>query len=118
MSSLDPPSPPSVSDELRLDFPAEHVLLLTLNRPWAHNAMTPTMAHDLRRVLNWFEGEPRLWWVRCLPWRNFTRPNDDAMPLAAALFSSTLSTDILITLSVSFQGCRSYRCRASLLCRR
>ncbi|KAF8346096.1 enoyl-CoA hydratase/carnithine racemase [Amanita rubescens] len=61
MSSLDPPSPPSVSDELRLDFPAEHVLLLTLNRPWALNAMTPTMAHDLGRVLNWFEGEPRLW---------------------------------------------------------
>jgi len=61
MSSLDPPSPPSISDELRLDFPAEHVLLLTLNRPWALNAMTPTMAHDLERVLNWFESEPRLW---------------------------------------------------------
>ena len=59
MSSLF--NPPPVSDELRLDFPAENVLLLTLNRPQARNAMTPTMENDLSRVLNWFEGEPRLW---------------------------------------------------------
>ncbi|KAM6498899.1 enoyl-CoA hydratase [Amanita muscaria] len=53
--------PPSVSDELQIDFPAEHVLLLTLNRPKVLNAMSPTMSSDLSRVLNWFEDEPQLW---------------------------------------------------------
>ncbi|KAF8695815.1 hypothetical protein AX14_001635 [Amanita brunnescens Koide BX004] len=53
-------SPPPVSDKLALGFPAEHMLLLTLNRPHARNAMTPTMSNDPRHVLNWFEGEPQL----------------------------------------------------------
>ncbi|KAK2462892.1 hypothetical protein APHAL10511_005090 [Amanita phalloides] len=58
MSSL---SLPVVSGELKLDVPEDHVLLLTLNRPQALNAMTPNMTRDLRRVLDWFEDEPRLW---------------------------------------------------------
>jgi enoyl-CoA hydratase/carnithine racemase len=58
MSSL---IPPSVSDELQLDFPAEHVIVMTLNRPKALNAMSTTMANDLKRVLSWFEAENQLW---------------------------------------------------------
>ncbi|KAJ3506121.1 hypothetical protein NMY22_g17355 [Coprinellus aureogranulatus] len=49
------PMPPQTSNQLLLTFPAEHVLLLTLNRPEQMNAMTPGMQDDLRRVLNWFE---------------------------------------------------------------
>ncbi|KAF8635289.1 hypothetical protein AX15_000468 [Amanita polypyramis BW_CC] len=60
---MSPLNPPTVSDQLKLDFPEDHVLVLTLNRPKALNAMTPTMVNDLRRVLNWFEDEPRLWVV-------------------------------------------------------
>ncbi|KAG6841130.1 hypothetical protein C0991_001520 [Blastosporella zonata] len=55
--------PPAHSNELKVDFPADHVLLLTFNRPKSLNAMTPTMADDLRRVLDWFEAEPQLWVV-------------------------------------------------------
>ncbi|KAG5340519.1 hypothetical protein C0989_001329 [Termitomyces sp. Mn162] len=52
---------PAHSSELKVDFPADHVLLLTFNRPQSLNAMTPTMSEDLRRVLDWFEDEPQLW---------------------------------------------------------
>ncbi|KAG6873071.1 hypothetical protein C0995_003379 [Termitomyces sp. Mi166 len=55
--------PPAHSNELKVDFPADHVLLLTFNRPKYLNAMTPTMTEDLRRVLDWFENEPQLWVV-------------------------------------------------------
>ncbi|KAJ7485517.1 enoyl-CoA hydratase/carnithine racemase [Mycena latifolia] len=61
--SLSIMSPPAVSEELLLSFPKDHVLLLTLNRPKSLNALTPRMADDLRRVLNWFEDEPSLWCV-------------------------------------------------------
>jgi enoyl-CoA hydratase/carnithine racemase len=56
-------SPPVHSDEVKVSFPAERVLLLTLNRPKYLNAMTPQMEHDIKTVLNWFESEPSLWWV-------------------------------------------------------
>ncbi|KAF8079327.1 enoyl-CoA hydratase/carnithine racemase [Lyophyllum atratum] len=55
--------PPAHSQELKVDFPAEHVLLLTFNRPKSLNAMTPRMTEDLRNVLDWFENEPALWVV-------------------------------------------------------
>lgn len=54
---------PSTSDELKVSFPAEHVLLLTFNRPKALNAMTPTLHADIQAVLNWFDDEPSLWYV-------------------------------------------------------
>ncbi|KAG6813708.1 hypothetical protein H0H92_008115 [Tricholoma furcatifolium] len=54
-------TPPAHSNELIVEFPADHVLLLTFNRPKALNAMTPTMTEDLRKVLDWFETEPQLW---------------------------------------------------------
>ncbi|KAJ7472290.1 enoyl-CoA hydratase/carnithine racemase [Mycena galericulata] len=57
------PTPPSVSNEIIVNFPKEHILLLTLNRPKSLNALTPQMEDDLRRVLNWFEEEPSLWVV-------------------------------------------------------
>ena len=56
-------NPPQTSNELLVAFPAEHVLLLTFNRPKQLNAMTPQLGEDLRMVLNWFEEEPSLWCV-------------------------------------------------------
>ncbi|KAJ7741450.1 enoyl-CoA hydratase/carnithine racemase [Mycena maculata] len=60
---MPPPTPPAVSDQVIINFPKEHVLLLTLNRPKSLNALTPQMENDLRSVLNWFEDEPSLWVV-------------------------------------------------------
>ena len=57
------PQPPDHSSELKVAFPAKHVLLLTFNRPKSLNAMTPQMTNDLKTVLNWFEEEPELWYV-------------------------------------------------------
>lgn len=59
LTSITPPH----SDELRVAFPENHVLLLTFNRPKSLNAMTPQMASDLKLVLDWFEDEPSLWYV-------------------------------------------------------
>ncbi|KAF7360428.1 hypothetical protein MVEN_00772900 [Mycena venus] len=56
-------NPPAVSSEILVNFPKDHVLQLTLNRPKSLNALTPQMVEDLRRVLNWFEDEPSLWVV-------------------------------------------------------
>ena len=58
-----PLQPPHHSSELKVAFPAKHVLLLTLNRPRYLNATTPQMTNDLETVLNWFEEEPGLWYV-------------------------------------------------------
>lgn len=55
------PAPPTVSNELIVTFPAEHVLQLTLNRPAMRNAMSPTLQADLERTLAWFDAEPSLW---------------------------------------------------------
>lgn len=54
-------TPPTHSEEVQVAFPADHVLLLTLNRPRFLNAMTPRMTKDLGNLLDWFEGEPELW---------------------------------------------------------
>ena len=56
--------PPHHSSDLKVAFPAKHVLLLTLNRPSSLNAMTPQMTDDLKTVLNWFEEQPELWYGR------------------------------------------------------
>ncbi len=56
-------SPPSHSDEVKVSFPMEHVVLLTMNRPKFLNAMLPTMEGNLEILLNWFEEEPSLWFV-------------------------------------------------------
>lgn len=54
---------PPHSDEIKVSFPVEHVMLLTLNRPKSMNAMTPTMDESINTVLTWFENEPTLWYV-------------------------------------------------------
>ncbi|KAH0825966.1 ClpP/crotonase-like domain-containing protein [Lanmaoa asiatica] len=54
---------PSHSDELKVSFPQEHVLLLTLNRPRYLNAVSPRLHNDLTSVLRWFDEEPSLWYV-------------------------------------------------------
>ena len=53
--------PPAHSDEIKVAFPQDHVMLLTLNRPKALNAVSPTMKDDIERVLDWFDNEPSLW---------------------------------------------------------
>ncbi|KAI0800768.1 ClpP/crotonase-like domain-containing protein [Fomes fomentarius] len=53
--------PPAHSNEIKVSFPQEHVLLLTLNRPKALNAVTPTMTKDVKTILDWFDNEPSLW---------------------------------------------------------
>ena len=53
---------PAHSDEIKLSFPQDHVLLLTLNRPKSLNAVTPTMTSDIKNVLDWFDSEPSLWY--------------------------------------------------------
>ena len=62
--------PPQHSNEVKVAFPAKHVLLLTLNRPKQLNAMTPRMSEDLKNLLDWFENEPSLW---CALWRSNLR---------------------------------------------
>ncbi|KAJ3775362.1 enoyl-CoA hydratase/carnithine racemase [Lentinula raphanica] len=61
MSVLSPPRAPPHSEQLLVSFPAEHVLMLTLNRPKSRNAMTPQLQRDLEHVLDWFVEEPELW---------------------------------------------------------
>lgn len=56
-------TPPAHSNELQVNLPEPHVLLLTFNRPKKLNAMTPRMTEDLTVVLDWFEAEPELWYV-------------------------------------------------------
>ena len=52
---------PPHSDEILISFPADHVMLLTFNRPKSLNAMTPTMSSDINNMLTWFDNEPSLW---------------------------------------------------------
>ena len=54
---------PAHSNEIKVSFPAEHIMLLTLNRPKSLNAMTPAMDSDIDKILTWFEDEPSLWYV-------------------------------------------------------
>jgi enoyl-CoA hydratase/carnithine racemase len=53
--------PPSHSDELKVSFPQDHVMLLTLARPRHLNAMTPQLTSDITAILRWFDDEPSLW---------------------------------------------------------
>ena len=54
---------PAHSDEVVINFPAEHVLVIVMNRQASLNAMTPQMETDIKNCLNWFDGEPSLWYV-------------------------------------------------------
>ncbi|KAI0031239.1 enoyl-CoA hydratase/carnithine racemase [Vararia minispora EC-137] len=54
---------PSHSDQVKVSFPVDHVLMLCMNRPKALNAMSDKMEHDLKTLLNWFDEEPSLWVV-------------------------------------------------------
>ena len=53
--------PPAHSDAVKVAFPAEHVLLLSMNRPKSLNAMSFDMEQDLRTLMDWFDEEPSLW---------------------------------------------------------
>lgn len=52
---------PPHSEEIIVSFPADHVLLLTFNRPKSLNAMSPSMVEGVKAVLDWFDEEPSLW---------------------------------------------------------
>ncbi|KAG8801874.1 hypothetical protein FRC17_006535, partial [Serendipita sp. 399] len=54
-------SPPPTGDHLVVSSPAEHVLLLCLNRTRALNSMTPEIQDDIEKVLDWAEREPDVW---------------------------------------------------------
>ncbi|TRM66743.1 ClpP/crotonase-like domain-containing protein [Schizophyllum amplum] len=54
-------SSPKAYSQLLASFPAEHVLLVTFNRPKALNAMTPEMTDELQHILDWFEEKADLW---------------------------------------------------------
>ena len=53
--------PPSHADHVILSFPLPHVMLVTLNKPKAMNAVDIAMRLDLEAIFNWFEGEPDIW---------------------------------------------------------
>ena len=55
--------PPAHSNEIKVSFPQDHVMLLTFNRPKSLNAVTPTMTDDIKAVLDWFDDEPSLWYI-------------------------------------------------------
>ena len=57
-------SPPKHSGQVILEYPTEHVLLLRFNRPEALNAIDPKLTNELDTILNWFEDEPTLWYLR------------------------------------------------------
>ncbi|TFY76591.1 hypothetical protein EWM64_g7422 [Hericium alpestre] len=54
---------PPHSDEVRVWFPREHIMVLSFNRPRSLNAMTPQMESDIKKLLDWFDEEPYLWAV-------------------------------------------------------
>jgi hypothetical protein len=54
---------PRHTSQLRISFPDEHVLLITLHRPEVLNTMTPEMESDMKKILDWFDSEPGLWQV-------------------------------------------------------
>ncbi|KAF8308956.1 ClpP/crotonase [Clavulina sp. PMI_390] len=54
-------TPPQHSDAIILSYPVPHVMLVTLNRPKARNAISAEMKMDVTRVFDWFENEPDLW---------------------------------------------------------
>lgn len=62
MSSSSVPLP-QVGEHLILSTPAPHVLMMKMNRPRQLNAMSYGMEQDMRKTLDWFEGEPSLWVV-------------------------------------------------------
>lgn len=55
--------PPPHSEDLKVSFPQDHVMLITLNRPRHLNAMTPQLTTDIATILNWFDDETSLWAV-------------------------------------------------------
>jgi len=55
--------PVVLSNQTKISFPSQHVLLVSFNRPEALNAMTPDMEGDITRLMSWFDNEPELWVV-------------------------------------------------------
>lgn len=48
---------------LELSFTAEHVLLITLNRPKALNVFNEEMEEEMRRVLEWVDEDAGVWYL-------------------------------------------------------
>ncbi|KAH8926924.1 ClpP/crotonase [Atractiella rhizophila] len=56
-----PVIPPRTGNHLLVDVSHDKILILTLNKPKALNAMDDNLQADLCKVLDWFEEEPSLW---------------------------------------------------------
>lgn len=55
--------PPPHEEHLKVSFPQDHVMLITLNRPNNLNAITPQLTKDIATILNWFDDQTSLWYV-------------------------------------------------------
>jgi hypothetical protein len=55
--------PPPHEEHLKVSFPQDHVMLITLNRPTNLNAITPQLTKDIATTLNWFDDQTSLWYV-------------------------------------------------------
>ena len=64
--------PPSISTDLKVSFPQEHVLLLTFNRPDKRNVINDVLSREIGNVLAWFDEEPGLWYA-CSAFHSFRR---------------------------------------------
>lgn len=51
---------PPASSFFLLSYPAEHVLLVTINREKARNSISSSMHWDAEAIFNWFDKEPAL----------------------------------------------------------
>ncbi|OAL38396.1 hypothetical protein AYO20_02455 [Fonsecaea nubica] len=52
--------PHPASDGYIVSFPAQHVMLVTINRPAQMNSITYQLHWDMDSLINWFEDEPEL----------------------------------------------------------
>lgn len=60
MSQTFATSPPPEVKDVVVSFPAQHVLLVTLNRPKQLNALRREMHYQLDKLWTWYEAEPTL----------------------------------------------------------
>ena len=56
---------------LKLSCPADHVLLVTLNRPKALNVFNAEMEEEMGRVLQWADDDEYMWYVALTPYYLF-----------------------------------------------
>lgn len=53
-------TPPPTSPNFLLSYPAEHILLMTINREKAMNSISTAMHWEADSIFQWFDNEPSL----------------------------------------------------------